>query len=93
MIIIRHVDTLRRLRGSALAHAASVRPVAVVTGARQTGKSTLVREPAPAGARSYFTLDDLDTLERCRPGLWLHTGDTVEWLSPGVLAAPWWKVL
>ena len=26
-------------------------------------------------------------------GLLLHTGDTVEWLAPGVLAAPWWQVL
>jgi predicted AAA+ superfamily ATPase len=27
----------------------------------------------------------------CRPGLVLHTGDAIEWLAPGVLAAPWWK--
>ena len=26
-------------------------------------------------------------------GLLLHTGNTVEWLAPGVLAAPWWRVL
>ena len=30
---------------------------------------------------------------RARAGLLLHTGDTVEWLAPGVLAAPWWRVL
>ncbi|MBI3490248.1 MAG: hypothetical protein HY047_00365 [Acidobacteria bacterium] len=30
---------------------------------------------------------------RCRPGLVLHTGDAIEWLAPGALAAPWWKVL
>jgi predicted AAA+ superfamily ATPase len=30
---------------------------------------------------------------RSRPGLLLHTGDRVEWLSPGIVAAPWWKVL
>jgi predicted AAA+ superfamily ATPase len=30
---------------------------------------------------------------RCRPGLVLHTGDATEWLAPGLLAAPWWKVL
>jgi len=30
---------------------------------------------------------------RCRPGLVLHTGDAIEWLAPGILAAPWWKVL
>lgn len=28
-----------------------------------------------------------------RPGLLLHTGTAIEWLSPGVLAAPWWAVL
>jgi predicted AAA+ superfamily ATPase len=28
-----------------------------------------------------------------RAGLLLHTGATLEWLSPGVLAAPWWRVL
>jgi predicted AAA+ superfamily ATPase len=28
-----------------------------------------------------------------RPGLLLHTGNTLEWLAPDVLAAPWWRVL
>jgi hypothetical protein len=23
----------------------------------------------------------------------LHTGDAIEWLAPGLLAAPWWRVL
>lgn len=27
-----------------------------------------------------------------RAGLLLHTGSTVEWLAPDVLAAPWWRV-
>jgi hypothetical protein len=31
--------------------------------------------------------------EQARAGLLLHTGSTVEWLTPDVLAAPWWKVL
>ena len=31
--------------------------------------------------------------ERARAGLLLHTGDTVEWLTPDVLAAPWWRVI
>jgi uncharacterized protein len=30
---------------------------------------------------------------RCRTALLLHTGDRVEWLAPGILAAPWWKIL
>jgi predicted AAA+ superfamily ATPase len=30
---------------------------------------------------------------KARAGLLLHTGSTLEWLAPDVLAAPWWKVL
>jgi len=30
---------------------------------------------------------------KARAGLLLHTGKTIEWLAPDVLAAPWWKVL
>jgi predicted AAA+ superfamily ATPase len=30
---------------------------------------------------------------KARAGLLLHTGRTVEWLTPDVLAAPWWRVL
>jgi len=28
-----------------------------------------------------------------RAGLLLHTGRTLDWLAPDVLAAPWWRVL
>ena len=31
--------------------------------------------------------------EMSRPGLLLHTGELVDWLTPDVLAAPWWRVL
>ena len=31
--------------------------------------------------------------KRARAALLLHTGNTTEWLAPGVLAAPWWRVL
>ena len=31
--------------------------------------------------------------KKSRAGLLLHTGNTLEWLAPDVLAAPWWKVL
>ena len=31
--------------------------------------------------------------KKARPGLLLHTGTTLEWLAPDVLAAPWWRVL
>ncbi len=30
---------------------------------------------------------------KARAGLLLHTGSTLEWLAPDVLAAPWWRVL
>jgi hypothetical protein len=41
-------------------------PVVIVTGARQTGKSVLVKDLVGGPARSMLTLDDLDTLERVR---------------------------
>lgn len=64
MIIIHVMSALPRLAARAVAHAVGVMPVTVLTGARQTGKSTLVRDLAAAGERQYFTLDDLDTLEQ-----------------------------
>ncbi len=41
-------------------------PAVVVTGARQTGKSTLVQGLAPAAGRRYLSLDDLDVLDAAR---------------------------
>lgn len=48
-----------RLLAPAIGRGLRALPVVVVTGARQTGKSTLVRQIGPA-ERRYFTLDDLD---------------------------------
>ena len=31
--------------------------------------------------------------DRVRAGLLLHTGDRIEWIAPGVLAVPWWRVI
>jgi hypothetical protein len=31
--------------------------------------------------------------KKARAGLLLHTGSTLDWLAPDVLAAPWWRVL
>lgn len=31
--------------------------------------------------------------KKARAGLLLHTGSTLEWLTPDVLAAPWWRVI
>ena len=55
---------LPRLLARPVADALRVMPAVVVTGARQTGKSTLVRELAPVDARLYLTLDDLDVMEQ-----------------------------
>jgi len=78
-------------------------PAVVVTGARQTGKSTLVQQLPGQPRRMYLTLDDLDVLERARlepaalvgsgAGLLLHDGAETAWLADGVLATPWWRVV
>lgn len=69
MIIIHAVNglpILPRALAQVLEPALRSFPVVVVTGSRQTGKSTMVRaleEPRP---RLYLTLDSLETLERAR---------------------------
>jgi uncharacterized protein len=62
MTIIHCMKTLPRLVGIALSERLRVMPAVVVTGARQTGKSTLAEQLVP-GARRYATLDDLDVLD------------------------------
>ena len=59
------ISYLPRLLQRALEAACAALPVVVVTGARQTGKSTLVRHEAPT-SRPYLTLDDLDVLGQAR---------------------------
>jgi len=65
MIIMHDMKTLPRLVGAALSERIRVMPAVVVTGARQTGKSTLVEHLIP-GERRYATLDDLDVLDAAR---------------------------
>jgi predicted AAA+ superfamily ATPase len=65
MIIIHAMSTLPRLVATALAQRLKIMPAVVVTGARQTGKSTLAAELV-RGARRYATLDDLDVLDAAR---------------------------
>ncbi len=67
MIIIHGVNShvLPRAVASTLADRLQVMPAVVVTGARQTGKSTLARLLAPGGRR-YLTLDDLDVVDLAR---------------------------
>ena len=65
MNIIHGMKTLPRLVGAALAERLRVMPAVVVTGARQTGKSTLA-EHLVQGRRHYRSLDDYDVLDAAR---------------------------
>jgi predicted AAA+ superfamily ATPase len=70
MIIIHVVNSssspLPRYLTQEVIKALAAFPVVVLTGARQTGKSTLIRQLLPAGDRDYRTLDDIDVLERAQ---------------------------
>ena len=71
MIIIQavnrlHEPYLRRILEPVVEVALGQFPVVVVTGARQTGKSTLVRNLPSAASRSYATLDDMEILARAQ---------------------------
>jgi hypothetical protein len=65
MNIIHVVKTLPRLMDDALAARLRVMPAVVLTGARQTGKSTLVEKLVP-GDRRYRSLDDFDVRDAAR---------------------------
>src|SRR5213593_4696244 len=67
MIIIRAVDAapLPRLVARSLGDRLRVMPAVVLTGARQTGKSTLAQGLAP-GRRRFLSLDDLDVVDAAR---------------------------
>src|SRR5712692_3635145 len=67
MIIIHGMDAhpLPRLVTRSLGDRLRVMPAVVVTGARQTGKSTLAQALAP-GKRRFFSLDDLDVVDVAR---------------------------
>jgi len=65
MNIIHAVKTLPRLLDDALAARLRVMPAVVLTGARQTGKSTLVEQLVP-GDRRYRSLDDFDVRDAAR---------------------------
>ena len=64
MIIIHGMDTtaLPRVIAESLRERLGVMPAVVVTGARQTGKSTLAQALTP-GKRRFVSLDDLDVLD------------------------------
>lgn len=63
-----------------IARAVERHPVVVLTGARQVGKSTLLRHARPVAAWPYRTLDDFDVLaraERDPESLWSGTDRVV----------------
>lgn len=64
MIIIHGMDTLPRLIAAALRQRLAAMPAVVLTGARQTGKSTLVQ--GLDEDRRYWSLDDLDVRDTAR---------------------------
>ena len=67
MIIIHAMNTtlLPRFVAHSLADRLRVMPAVVVTGARQTGKSTLAQQLTP-GRRRFHSLDDLDVVDVAR---------------------------
>lgn len=65
MNIVHVVKALPRLVDDALAARLRVMPAVVLTGARQTGKSTLVEKLVP-GDRRYRSLDDFDVRDAAR---------------------------
>jgi len=92
MIIIHTMKTLPRLVGGALRERLRVMPAVVVTGARQTGKSTLAEHLA-GGRRRYQSLDELDVLDAARrdPDVLVGGGEPVTLdevqREPGLLRA------
>src|SRR5688572_20751135 len=71
--------TLPRAAVAAIRRGLDVMPVVVVTGARQTGKSTLVRGLPELAGWPYLTLDDLDVRDQARadPAALLSRSDSV----------------
>jgi uncharacterized protein len=59
---VTHLKTLPRLLAAPLQEALASAPVVVLTGARQTGKSTLATMNPQGAGRRYLTLDELDVL-------------------------------
>ncbi|MBI4871579.1 MAG: AAA family ATPase [Candidatus Riflebacteria bacterium] len=57
---------LSRDIGAAVARALSAFPIVVLTGMRQTGKTTLLQNDPALSGRRYLTLDDFPTLEAAR---------------------------
>ena len=64
----------------------------------ETGNSLLPIEVKATARPRYRDTAHLRTFraeygERSMPGLLLHSGDLIEWMTSDALAAPWWRVL
>ncbi|MEK9145740.1 MAG: AAA family ATPase, partial [Elusimicrobiota bacterium] len=69
----RELTYLPRWLAPRLGRAVADHPIVVLTGARQVGKSTLLRHEEPTKHWKYLTLDSMDALrqgERDPAGLW-----------------------
>jgi len=63
-----------------LRDALTTHPIVVLTGARQVGKSTLLRNEEPFESWRYYTFDDFDTLAQARhdpESLWIGANQIV----------------
>jgi uncharacterized protein len=70
----------RRWLTPLLQSACEAHPVVVLTGARQVGKSTLLRRAEPFAGWRYHTMDDFDTLRQVRENpasLWAGASEVV----------------
>lgn len=65
-LLVRETDFRPRAIGPLIDRALDVMPVVVITGARQTGKSTLVRNLPALSGHTYISLDDLQALADAR---------------------------
>jgi hypothetical protein len=85
----------RRILGGALKISADA-PVPVGLPQRRGGaeKNQKSENSASQRLRGRILGGALDFRRRAgSDGLLLHTGSTLEWIAPDVLAAPWWRML
>src|SRR4030042_3198826 len=84
---------IKRWQSTLLKNALTNYPVVIITGARQVGKSTFLRNDGNLKDWKYLTLDDFDLLQQSRndpENLWLDSDRIIideAQKSPGVLSA------
>lgn len=63
---VKSLATLPRILASPLEKALRWSPAVIVTGARQTGKTTLVTTPSVAAGRTFVSLDEIEAQDEAR---------------------------